>query len=308
LAGGRLLITPHTSLRVVGNVAKFTSYYPGFTPVELSSHERSAQRAKRIITDKINGFFPFCYAENPTLHKKGWRVRFLTLTEDRGFPDHAIIAKHFKSFKKRLSALMNAQFAAESASKLAYVAVRERGSVNGRLHLHLIIFSPFIRAEEWRKLWPFGAIYIEKIKELNNEMMDIPNLYAYMTKYFSKNFDKADNKLARSEDDIDRTDWASTDANKKRFFSSRNIKRRVFRLARVNLSSIREIKEFCALIGLGCPFEIKYNEIKAGSLIYSIPIRYDRDYIISCFKDLAVNENRRCSNKELADLKKIGGR
>lgn len=231
--------SPNTTIRLSGRMVKFITRGAHFAPPEKTSEESSAARAKRHFADKVNNAFADLYRDYPILYKTGWRVRFLTLTVKGDSPTHAGIASMFKSFKQRLQRLLSR----ETTGKLnhwetmRYAAVKERGSEKGRLHIHILIFSPYFDISVWRELWSFGAVNIEEVKEAEKQDMDIPNMYGYMVKYFDKSFGA----------------HFAPDKGKKRFFTSRNVKRDVTLLRNPMIDETTDI----SLLITGCNDKIK---------------------------------------------------
>lgn len=222
------------SARMVGRFIRFIEY-KGYNAIALSSAELSAKRAKRIFKDKIDSTFPDLYKAYPGLYRVGYRTRFLTFTFRGDFPSHRHVSECFKLFQKRIKRQLGDEY-----SNIRYIAIKERGSMNKRLHIHALFFSPYWDRRTWENFWDFGNIWFEYIPELDKADCDIPQLSGYLAKYFEKNFDREYDK----ESECEKIDFSLEDKGKKRFFSSRNVKRRVTYVANTGLSSLSEVEVY----------------------------------------------------------------
>lgn len=248
-------------------------------PSSFSNEEQTAFRARRSLKDRINSSFPELYVNFPFLFDAGWRIRFLTLTFKGESPTHDTVYKNFHSFQKRLKRQTEKLFPGES-TEIRYVAIKERGGEKNRLHLHLIIFSPFFTVAKWRKMWKWGAINIAIVQELDNKEAALPNIAHYLCKYFSKRFDRDDNpqhlKLMDGLRGVDR--------GKKRFFSSRNTIRCVCTIKALDVTKIDDVFDF-----LGKIFVLQ-KELKtptAKTFFGSFPFSYKQEDVKSYLKTLA---------------------
>lgn len=196
--------------RLSGSMLRIITLRDGYYPEKGTPVEESAKRAKRHLRDKCDSLLVHCY-QRKNLCLSGWGLRFLTLTFapdpqfDLGGAEmydytHKALKRFVRSIKKHTK---------KGARFIAYICVPERGGENGRFHFHLLIFSPFFRKEAIERHWGKGWIHIRKVED--KDPANINNLYSYLIKYMGKNIDNKDMYTP----------------GKKRFHSSRNIKRKV---------------------------------------------------------------------------------
>ncbi len=163
------------------------------TPEEkaLSSFYRSRKNARRIIFSNAWEWLK----EN----KKPYPPFFLTLTFENNIQDLKLANRIFSKFIQRFNyKLTNAK-----GSYLQYIGVVEFQK-RGTVHYHIIIFNlPYIRKTVYktiRELWGQGRIDLRMVKKTKT-------LVSYLSKYMVKESESG--KLS----------------GKKRYFTSRNIKR-----------------------------------------------------------------------------------
>lgn len=106
----------------------------------------------------------------------GVGAKFLTLTYSDNQGDYSLAYRHFDIFIKRFKRFL-------SVDNFAFVSVVEFQS-RGAVHFHLVANIPFVPASVLARLWGWGFVKINKIKNPHN-------LGAYVSKYLGKaNFDK----------------------------------------------------------------------------------------------------------------------
>lgn len=273
------------NIRLSGHTLTAYEYKPSYVFKDQDNKQKSASRAKRTLKDKINGTFPTLYRENRKLFKQGWRTRFLTLTFDGEPPTHKEVYRKFHAFQKRLKrriAQISVNHSLKSSfDRLYYIAVKERGVKTGRLHLHIIIFSPYFNHSEWLNMWQSGGVWIEKIRELeNNVNASIPNLYSYLVKYFSKGFDAQEqgesSQLFPQDKDLD--------MGKKRFFSSRNVKKQVTLIKCIDLNTIEDVIDSLPSYVKTKIYEQGALTVLSGSFPISIPIKDIKDFLRTTYQ------------------------
>jgi hypothetical protein len=194
----------YSTFRLSGNILTVSKIKYADYPVRTSA-EKSALRAKLHFGDKINALA--CHVGRyRRFIDEGWTVKFLTLTINREMSRTEFMLA-WKKFRQRLER----RFVIISAypQMTAYVAVVERQKKSNRPHLHICIYCPYIQWNKLIKVWGEGGCYIEAVKE--HEGRELNDLGGYMSKYLSKTF----------------ADIPEDDFGKKRFFSSRNIRRDV---------------------------------------------------------------------------------
>lgn len=189
----------------------------------------SARRAKKTFIDKVDSTFAFIDKKFPKLIAKGWRLRFLTLTYKEEMEDRDRLAHDWEKFTKRVETYFVAQGLCTKAElkDIHYIAIaeeqKEREQRTGKKvwHLHALIFSPYTSLREIYHVWGFGSI-----KLIKRDLDKIKSLGGYLTKYMSKDFDEGT-------------------FNKKRFFSSRNV--RVYKIRFIqNVKNIQNIMSMFA--------------------------------------------------------------
>jgi hypothetical protein len=196
--------------RLSGNVLKLTNNRGGGHPPKKTPLEESAKRAKRHCEDKCNSLLLHASTQ-PMLYEQGWRLRFLTLTVapfpafekgDEKAKRH-IVNSALKAMMRRIKTRN------PDRDKVAYVCVPEHGAEGHRLHLHLIIYTQYLSAQEWHDTWELGGIKIELAG--NDSNSNLQTLYSYLVKYMGKDLAEIDSGCF----------------GVKRYMSSRNIKRRI---------------------------------------------------------------------------------
>lgn len=117
---------------------------------------------------------------NPDMNK------FLTLTYDDNVEDLDKSNLDFKNFIKRV----NYSVFGTKKSKLKYLAVIEFQD-RGAIHYHVVCNLPFVDFNDLSKLWGHGFIFINRIKNSNNDdiSIDCDNIGAYISKYMTKDND-----------------------------------------------------------------------------------------------------------------------
>lgn len=213
----------NTSFRIAGNHLSLKSreYHIPQGDDTRTPKERSIARAKTTCIRKLDCSFSLLQQTHKHLIKQGWRLRFFTFTFDRDVT-HNELYQEWRQFiqkhhRKCFSALCNKQgvkprikahkeererIKKEISTDYRYAAVTEKQKKNNnRLHIHAIMFTPFIKWETILSCWGNGGAYVEKIAR---SQRNTSNVTRYITKYITK-----------QADDIE--------AHKKRFYTSRNV-------------------------------------------------------------------------------------
>jgi hypothetical protein len=191
-----------TNLRLSGNVLKITCM-GGYIPRVLTVGEACEARARRKIADKANSLLLHCYAHP----HEGWYIRFLTLTvsdthygSDNNYSFYAPMREFVRKIKRTTPP--------KYRGDIAYLCVPERGGKNGRLHLHILLYSQYYTVKQLENLWGKGWAWIERVD--SKDTTSINTLSTYLTAYIGK----GNGKRA----------IGSADVGKKRYYSSRNVK------------------------------------------------------------------------------------
>jgi hypothetical protein len=132
--------------------------------------------------------------------------RFLTLTYAGNFTDVSYCNKQFNLFTKRL------RYKYPDIKYIAVIEFQKRGAV----HYHLLV-DRYIHYSEYRKLWTYGFIYIEKV-------FNMQGVLYYLQKYMKK-IDPKDRRL-----------WG-----RKVYFTSRNLNKPV----EVSNASYSDLEKVC---------------------------------------------------------------
>jgi len=108
-------------------------------------------------------------------HIKGYRFSFLTLTSS--YQSSSDILDDWAILKKRIE---------RRYDKIWYFAVREYNEKGDLIHLHILLYSPYIPIEwissNWQDIHNAKIVYIENVD--NND-----KAVSYMSKYMSKTLD-----------------------------------------------------------------------------------------------------------------------
>lgn len=111
---------------------------------------------------------------NANVHAWGEKPKFLTLTYENNFQDVAESNKNFKKFIMRLNYHLEI--------KLKYSAVVEFQK-RGAVHYHVVLYNlPYVEADHLADIWGHGFIKV-------NEIDEVDNVGAYVTKYMTKEND-----------------------------------------------------------------------------------------------------------------------
>lgn len=187
---------------------KDTSQNRGKSENTEENRKRATRRARMQFVDKVDSTFSFIDRKFPKLYENGWRVRFLTLTYREEMEDRERLAEDWGKFEKRVKDYFVKQgLCAEGELKqIHYVAVpeiqkqRERRTGKRVWHIHILIFSPYLSLRDIYKVWRYGGIKPKMV-----DLDKIKSLGGYLAKYMDKDFEEGS-------------------FNKKRFFTSRNVK------------------------------------------------------------------------------------
>jgi hypothetical protein len=227
IAGNRVTITEYEK-PVPRNLAhKETGSNRGKSANREKNQKDSARRAKSTFVDKVDSTFAFIDKKFPTLFDQGWRLRFLTLTYREPMEGRDRLAHDWEKFVKRVETyFVSAGLCSKAELKaIHYIAVpeiqkeRERKTGKRVWHLHVLIFSPYLSIREIYKVWGFGGLLPKKV-----DLDKIKSLGGYLAKYMDKDFHESV-------------------FNKKRFFSSRNV-----RLYKVRImENVEHVKNILAM-------------------------------------------------------------
>jgi hypothetical protein len=165
-------VTKKTSLDST-NISCRSAYYKGLAKEnpkeyeELKARKRRGRFWNRILT-----------GSRMLRHqlKRGYSFKFLTLTSS--YKSKNDITRDFDVFWKRLRRKFR-------FNEIAYFKVVEKNKKGDLLHLHLIIYTPYIKVEEIRKMWyeirSAYEVYIKRIP-----MKELKMYFGYLGKYMSK--------------------------------------------------------------------------------------------------------------------------
>lgn len=132
--------------------------------------EKRMHRARNTLRRLINA--------NIGQYGDQFTAKFITLT----FAEHITTLKDANADFKKFVQRANYAIYGSAKSNLKYVAIPEFTKI-GRVHYHVIFFNlPFVKANEFSKIWAKGFIKINKIDQVDN-------VGAYVTKYMTKEND-----------------------------------------------------------------------------------------------------------------------
>jgi hypothetical protein len=191
-----------------GYEGKDTSKNRGKSENSEECRKKSARRAKGNFVNKVDSTFAFVDKKFPQLFTKGWRLRFLTLTYKEEMENRSQLAQDWAKFEKRVKTYFITQGLCSELElqDIHYIAVpeiqKQREQKTGKRvwHLHILIFSPYLSVREIYKVWGFGGLLPKKVN-----LDQVKTLGGYLAKYMDKDFEEGA-------------------FNKKRFFSSRNVR------------------------------------------------------------------------------------
>ena len=107
---------------------------------------------------------------------KGYRFAFLTLTSSIE-SDNKYILNHWEILRKRIN---------RKYGKIWYFAVRETNEKGDLIHLHILLYAPYINVNwistQWNDIHNAKVVYIEGIPD--SEIQS--KILGYMSKYISK--------------------------------------------------------------------------------------------------------------------------
>ena len=208
IIGNRIVSTEYEIPVYENFKGKDTSKNRGKSENTEECRKKAARRAKTQFVDKVDSTFAFIAKKFPKLYDSGWRLRFLTLTYREEMEDRSQLANDWAKFEKRVKTyFVNKGLCSEEELKhIHYVAVpeiqkeRERKTGKRVWHIHVLIFSPYTSLSEIYRVWRHGGIKPKMV-----DLDKIKSLGGYLAKYMDKDFEEGS-------------------FNKKRFFTSRNVK------------------------------------------------------------------------------------
>jgi hypothetical protein len=201
-----------------------TSKNRGKSEHREENREDSARKAKKNFVNKVDSTFAFIDKKFPKLFDQGWRLRFLTLTYKEEMEDRDRLAADWEKFEKRVKTYFVSKglCTKEEVDNIHYIAVpeiqKEREKKTGKRvwHIHTLIFSPYTSLRDIYRIWHFGSVKIKRV-----DLDKVKTLGGYLAKYMDKDFDESN-------------------FNKKRFFSSRNVRLSKIRIME-NVEKVKNI-------------------------------------------------------------------
>jgi hypothetical protein len=163
---------------------------------KIGSNKNKKQKQEQEQKKKKNSSENFSFSLYRTkkilrkiiLNQNFEKTSFLTLTFRENVTDLDVAKYEFQKFIKRLNYFLYST----KKSQIKYIAVPER-QTRGAWHFHILLFDvPFILNDDVSKIWKNGFIKINQIKV--NNMMDV---FRYISKYISKQFDEGQKHLKR---------------------------------------------------------------------------------------------------------------
>jgi hypothetical protein len=113
---------------------------------------------------------------------KGYRFAFLTLTSSTE-SDNKYILNHWEILRKRIN---------RKYGKIWYFAVRETNEKGDLIHLHILLYAPYINVNwistQWSDIHDAKVVYIEGIPD--SEIQS--KILGYMSKYISKGMEESE--------------------------------------------------------------------------------------------------------------------
>ena len=113
--------------------------------------------------------------------KKGWSFKMLTLTSSY---ESGNLSRDFEIFLKRLKRFWHLR-------DIPYIKTVEWNKKGDLLHLHIIMYTPYVSIEKIRHIWNeihhAYEVFIERIKDVDDELN---KQFGYIGKYISKDMAK----------------------------------------------------------------------------------------------------------------------